>query len=150
MDPPTAVPWEAIEPARPAWRAAGRPVVGIDAESRLCWIAAMTLGERVKTVVKGKGAALAGTDAAATKAGFGLPEAAGGGPRRRTEAGADVRSRVRGRMGRREAPTMRPRLEFPEVVRDIGVPLGDSERLLEASMVGKKGAKYNRYQSFHQ
>ena len=99
----------------------------------------MTLGERVKVLVKGEGAALAGTDAAATEAGFGLPEAAGGVPRRRTEAGADVRSRVLGRMVRREVPT-RPRLEFPEVVRDMGVPLGDSERLLEASMVGKEGA----------
>ena len=109
----------------------------------------MTLGEGVKTLVKGEGAALAGTDAAATEAGFGLPEAAGGGPRRRTEAGADVRSMVWGRMVRREVPT-RPRLEFPEAVHDIGVPLGDSERLLEASMVGNKKAKYNKVQGFHQ
>ena len=95
----------------------------------------------MKTAVEGDEAALAGTDAAATEAGFGVP--AGGVPRRRTEAGADVRSRVLGRMVRREVPS-RPRLGFPEVVRDKGAPLGDSERLLELSMVGNKKAKYNK------
>ena len=114
-------------------------------------IAAVTSGGRVKTGVKGEGAALAGADVAATEpevagtdAEFGVPMAAGGGTGRRTGTGADVRSRVLGRMGRWEAPAIRPRLEFPEVVRDIGVPLGDSERLLEASMVGNKGVKYNK------
>ena len=101
-------------------------------------IAAAALGERVKIVVKGEGAALAATDAAATEAGTGLPEAAGGGTGRRIGTGADVRSRVWGRRGRREAPAMRPRLGFPEAVRDIGAPLGDSERLLVASMVRNK------------
>ena len=118
---------------------------GFADEPRLFWIAARTLGERVKALVEGDEAALAGTDAAATEAGFGVPAAAGGVPRRRTEAGADVRSRVLGRMVRREVPS-RPRLGFPEAVRDKGAPLGDSERLLELSMVGNKKAKYNKNQ----
>ena len=88
--------------------------------------------------------------AAATGAGteqLGIP---GGTGRRIKGARAEVRSRGWGRRVRRDDPVVWPHLVFPETVRDTGVPLGDLERLLEASMVEVKRVEQTNDQGFHQ